>query len=154
HLFDGRDHRRRLSLRRLAPMPDIRLVPVESVDIVSLDWLQTPTGLLDETNELKTAVIVALCSDALASDTDVLPDPNSTDRRGWWGDEDADVIWGGWPLGSKLWLLTRAKIVGSGSREGPTTLRVQTYINQAMQPFVTARIISKFTVAVAQTSVQ
>jgi phage gp46-like protein len=136
-------------------MPDIRLVPVETADIVSLDWLQSPiTGLLDETAELKSAVIVALCSDALASESDVLPDPNSTDRRGWWGDIDAAEIWNGWPLGSKLWLLTRAKILGSGSREAPTTLRVQNYISQAMQPFVTAQIISKFTVVVTQTGAQ
>ena len=76
----------------------------------------------------------------------MLPDPNSTDRRGWWGDYQADQIWNGWPIGSKLWLLTRAKILSSAAREGSTVGRVQTYISQCIQPFVTAGICSKFAV--------
>lgn len=135
-------------------MPDFRLVPVATPDIVTFDWLQTPTGLLDETHELATAVTVALCGDAEADPSDVLPDPNSDDRRGWWGDLDAARIWGGWPIGSKLWLLTRAKIVDAGAREGATVARVQDYIAACLQPFVTARICSSFTVAATQVDVQ
>lgn len=135
-------------------MPDIRLVPIASPDIVQLDWLQTPVGLLDETAELATAVIIALCSDSLADESDVLPDQTSTDRRGWWGDLDAAAIWNGWTLGSKLWLLTRAKILDAGAREGATIQRVQRYISLAMQPFVTARICSAFTVSARQTGTQ
>lgn len=135
-------------------MPDIRLVPIATPNIVTLDWLQTPSGLIDETAELTTAVIVALCSDALAAETEVLPDPNSSDRRGWWGDHQADVIWGGWPIGSKLWLLTRAKILDQNAREGATVARVETYIRQALQPFVDNGICSRFTVTASQTSIQ
>jgi phage gp46-like protein len=127
-------------------MADIRLVPIQTPDIVTLDWLQTPVGLIDETNELVTAVIVALCSDSLADPSDILPDPNSTDRRGWWGDYQADTIWNGWPIGSKLWLLTRAKMLTTSGREAATLLRVQQYITACLQPFVTAKLCTQFTV--------
>lgn len=139
-------------------MPDLRLVPVidgaASQEIMTLDWLQTPVGLLDETNELTTAVIVALCSDALAPTNADLPDPRSTDRRGWWGDFNTDVIWGGWPIGSLLWLMKRSKIVGPGAREGATTVRIQQYCQACLQPFVQARLCSKVVVVVNQKSPQ
>ena len=129
---------------------DIRLVEVASPDVITLDWLQQPSGLLAETGELSTAVTVALCSDAVAAVSDVLPNPNSRDRRGWWGDEDAAMIWGGWPLGSKLWLLTRAKILQAGAREGATVPKVIAYINAAMQPFVSAGICSSYRTTATQ----
>jgi len=136
-------------------LADVRLVPVQTIDIVSLDWLQSPvTGLLYETNELVTAGIVAICSDAQAAPSDQLPDPNSSDLRGWWGDLDAAEIWGGWPIGSKLWLLTRSSIVGSGARQGATTARIQAYISQCLQPFVTAKLCSRFSVTVTQVNSQ
>jgi phage gp46-like protein len=119
-----------------------------------MDWLKSPIGLIDETAELISAVNVALMTDSLAAPTDVLPDPNSNDRRGWWGDLDADTIWGGWPIGSKLWLLTRAKIVDSGAREGATIARVQAYISAAIQPFITAKLASRFSVTATQVNRQ
>ena len=130
-------------------MPDIQLVPVTSPDVMTFDWLQTPTGLLDEMQALADAVTVALNTDALADVTDVLPDPRSADRRGWWGDLDADVIWNGWPIGSKLWLLTRAKILDANAREGSTLVRARNYITTALQPFVDHGICSRFAVTPA-----
>jgi|SRR5882672_480228 len=127
-------------------MPDVRIFSVASVQAVTMDWLQTPTGLLDETQELATAVLVALNTDALASINEVLPDPRSSDRRGWWGDLNADVIWKGWPIGWKGWLLSRAKILDSGAREGATVVRIKTYIMQALQPFIDNRLASQVTV--------
>lgn len=128
-------------------MPDIRVVTITNdVQAVSMDWLQTPTGLLDETQELATAVLVALNTDAAAGPGDVLPDPRSSDRRGWWGDWNAQAIWGGWPIGSKLWLLKRAKIVDSSAREGATTTRVAQYILHCMQPFVDNGFCSRITI--------
>lgn len=57
---------------------------------------------------LRTAIIISLFSDRLARADDDLPD-NTADRRGWWGDSfpqfDGDLI------GSRLWLLDRAKEV-------------------------------------------
>jgi len=61
-------------------------VPIATPDVARLDWLQAPGGLIDETAELATAVTIALCTDALADVNDIRPDPNSTDRRGWWAD--------------------------------------------------------------------
>ena len=55
---------------------------------------------------LETAVIISLFSDRRLEDADILP-PGETSRRGWWADQfeevEADKI------GSKLWLLNRAK---------------------------------------------
>ena len=96
-------------------MPDIRLVqnsaafPAYSIPI---DWLLLSDGTLDDTQALCTAVVVALGTDALAGPEDILPNPDSNDRAGWWGDMDAAELFNGWPIGTKLWLLRRAKIVG------------------------------------------
>ena len=55
---------------------------------------------------------------------DVLPQltapGDEPDLRGWWGDTDAGTIWGGWPIGTRLWLLSRAKITDSAARQGAT----------------------------------
>jgi phage gp46-like protein len=135
-------------------VPDFRLVPVSS-PIIGMDWLQSPvTGLIDETAELISAVNIALLSDASADPSDKLPDPYSDDLRGWWGDLDAAEIWGGWPIGSKLWLLSRAKIVDSGAREGATVARVQAYISAAIQPFVANRMATRFSVTATQVGKQ
>lgn len=133
-------------------MPDVRLIPVITPIAMTFNWLQTPTGLLDETQALASAITVALNTDATADPTDVLPDPRSDDLRGWWGDLDAAKIWGGWPIGSKLWLLTRAKIIGAGSREGATTVRVKEYILAALQPFIDHKICSQVAVTVTLNS--
>lgn len=135
-------------------MPDIRLIPIAQPDVVTLDWLQTATGLLDETEQLATAIMLALNTDGLADESDKLPMPGATNRRGWWGDLDAESIWGGWAIGSKLWLLTRAKIVDSSAKEGATITRVEAYCRACLQPFVTAGICTRFTVTAVQDTSQ
>jgi phage gp46-like protein len=128
-------------------LPDIRLVqqpdafPRYSIPI---DWLLLDDGTLDDTQALATAVIVALGTDKLAGPDDILPDPDSTDRAGWWGDMDAEELFNGWPIGTKLWLLKRAKIVGPEDPEGATVTRVEQYINEAIQPFVSLKIATSF----------
>lgn len=131
-------------------MPDIRLIDVMTPDVVTFDWLQLPSGLIDETEQLASAIIVALNTDALADESEVIPDPRDDNRRGWWGDLNADKIWGGWPIGSRLWLLTRAKIVDRFAREGATINRVETYIQIALQPFIDKRIVSRISVVARQ----
>lgn len=131
-------------------MPDIRLIEVATPDIVTFDWLQSTSGQIDETQQFADAVLVALNTDALADESDVLPDPRSDDRRGWWGDLDAKRIWNGWPIGSKLWLLHRAKIVDGDAREGATILRVERYIRDALQPFIDQKLCSRIDVAAQQ----
>ena len=127
-------------------MVDIRVVQNQAFLTLSipLTWQLLSNGELDNTHDIETAVIVALSTDALAQPNDVLPNPHSSDRRGWWGDVDAAEVWGGWPIGSRLWLLRRAKITDFGSKEGATVIRVQDYIHEALMPFVQNRILSNF----------
>lgn len=123
-------------------MTDARLIEEASLEGVTMDLLLLDTGMLDEREELATAVRVALGTDSTADKNDVLPDPDSTDRRGWWGDLDAEDIWGGWPIGCKNWLLTRAKITDVPSVEGSTVHRARQYTLDALRPFVERRIAS------------
>jgi phage gp46-like protein len=130
-------------------LPDIRLVQntlFPGAGHVVMDWQLLSDGTLDETQALATAVIVALGTDSLADPSDILPDPDSTDRAGWWGDLDAQEIWNGWPLGCKLWLLQRDKIVGPEAQQGATVTRVEYYIQAAIQPFLDRRIGSRMLV--------
>jgi len=138
-------------------MPDIRLL--QSPDAfprysIPIDWLLLDDGTLDDTQALATAVIVALGTNRLASPDDILPDPDSTDRAGWWGDLEAEDLFNGWPIGTKLWLLRRSKIVGPEDPEGATVVRVEQYIREAIQPFVDNRIATSFDVEVWRGSVE
>lgn len=132
-------------------MTDIRIVQIKTKFELTLDWLMTPLGTLDETQELATAVIVALGTDRLALPDDILPDLDSTDRRGWWGDLDAEVIWDGWTIGTRCWLLTRSKITGPDSLEGSTVARAEAYVREALKPFVDKRIASAIDVLAQRT---
>jgi phage gp46-like protein len=129
-------------------MSNIRVIQSEADFGITLDWLLTPQGGLDEADELGTAVIVALGTDRLADESDALPNPGDTDRRGWWGDYQAEELWSGWPIGSRLWLLSRAKITDAGAREGATVARIDAYIREALQPFIAAKIASRMQVQV------
>jgi phage gp46-like protein len=135
---------------------DIRLVQntlFPQYDVQS-DWALLPNGALDERQALATAVVVALGTDALAERDDILPDPDSTDRAGWWGDLDAEEIWGGWPIGSRLWLLKRDKIADPGSQRGATVTKVDRYIREALQPFLDKRIASRLEVKVERVGLE
>jgi phage gp46-like protein len=118
-----------------------------------MDFLQTPEGLSEE-QELATAVRIAIGTDALADLNEPLPDLDSEDRRGWWADQDAEEIHGGWPIGSKNWLLTRAKISDSLSWEGATLVRAKAYNRAALQPFIDRRICSRVDVEATRTGKQ
>jgi len=127
-------------------MTDIRVIEAVNLEQMMMDWLLLPNGTLDTTNELASAVSVALGTNRLASEEDVLPDPDSSDRQGWWGDYQAEEIWGGWPIGSRLWLLRRAKITQAPSREGSTLQRARDYCVEALQAFVDQQICTSFEV--------
>jgi phage gp46-like protein len=77
-------------------------------------------------NDLVTSYIISLFSDRLADPSDELP-PGETDRRGWWGDTLLQEDNPGDLLGSRLWLLARAKSDASlpGTAKG--------YIAEALQ---------------------
>lgn len=141
-------------------MPDIRIVQIGAQEAVTLDWLLSVNALvpalngLDETQALMTAVTIAFCTDRLAETSDVLPIPGSSDRKGWWGDDNAAEIWNGWPVGSRLWLMTRDKITDASYSGGSTIARAAIFCNECLQPFVDAKIVSDFDVALSQIDAQ
>jgi len=129
---------------------DPRIVGSNTLQWTTADWFLLPSGILDETEELANYVKVALLTDALAGVDEVLPDPDSDDRRGWWGDFEAAPIWHGWPIGTKNWLLTRAKITGPSAWEGDTAVRAQNYTRNALQPLIGMKLCSKVDVLAAR----
>ena len=133
---------------------DVVVVQPQLMEQTVADWLLLPDGSLDESQELATLVKVALMTDRLAGVDDVLPDPDSVDRRGWWGDLDADVIWDGWPVGTKNWLLLRAKISDPYSMEGDTVQRAEQYTREAVQPLVAKKICSRIDVKAVRVGVE
>lgn len=73
---------------------------------------------------LSTAVLLSLFIDRRANDSDMLDD--SDDLRGWWGDGlDADTS--GDQIGSRLWLLDRAKT----TQENINNCKI--YVEEALQ---------------------
>ena len=138
-------------------MADLRLYDIVSPIVVTFDLLQKRDGLIDETEALATAVIVALGTNRRALSDDLLPDAqltNDTDRRGWWADSNVEEIWNGWPIGCRLWLLDRHKITGREARQGSTLARIDTYIREALQPFVDRRICTSFDIEVTRVELQ
>jgi phage gp46-like protein len=136
-------------------MPDLRLFDIVTPIVVTFDLLQRPDNLIDETEALASAVIVALGTNRRANADDILPNgAEDTDRRGWWADENADAIWNGWPIGSRLWLLDRHKITGFEAHQGSTLARVDSYVREALQPFIQNRIVSRVDVTVTRTALQ
>lgn len=133
-------------------MTDIRIKESpQNLEAVTMDFFLRDTGTLDEREELATSVRVALGTDRLSSADEVLPDLDSTDRHGWWGDLDAEDIWGGWPIGCKNWLLTRAKITEAPSKEGSTLQRARQYTRDALQPFIDKRVATRIDVVAVRT---
>lgn len=103
-------------------MSDIRTT--WQADTLAADWLLTG-GRLETDRDIETAVVISLMTDRLAADDDVLPD-FSGDRRGWWGDLDARALYGVGEIGSRLWLLRRAKATDQ------TPALVESYIREAL----------------------
>jgi phage gp46-like protein len=107
-------------------MADIQTIWQDDFDLGPRgDWAIVPPGLAADL-DLETAVLISLFTDATAQADDELPD-FSGDRRGWWGDDDADVVVPKGPLGSRLWLLVRAKATEE------TRQRAEAYAVEALQ---------------------
>lgn len=127
-------------------MSDIRIINVTNLEGIWADWLLKPDNTLDESEQLANVVKVALLTFALAAPDDILPDPDSSDRCGWWGDLEAEQIWDGWPIGAKLWLLMRAKITPAEASEGSTLARAENYCRAALNPMIEKRLCSRIDV--------
>lgn len=115
-------------------MADIRIV--WNPDLLVGDW-RLADHVLDTDRELVTAVAVALFTHRTADEEDEIPD-GTADRRGWWGDADAQELHGGWPIGSRLWLISREK------QTEETRQRAEEYIHEAIAPFVELGAVSAY----------
>jgi phage gp46-like protein len=135
-------------------MADVRVINVTNLAGIWADWLLKPNATLDETEELVNVVKVALLTFALADVDDLLPDPDGTDRCGWWGDLDAETIWDGWPIGAKIWLLSRSKITPAEARQGATLSLAEQYCRVALQPLIDRRICSHIDVEATRASIE
>lgn len=93
---------------------------------------------LESESGIESAVIVSLFTDRRAEDDDILPDPQSTDRRGWWGDLTADIT--GDQIGSRLWLLSREKTLES------VLIRAKEYAEESLQWMLDDNIVEKIEV--------
>ncbi|WP_317201492.1 phage GP46 family protein [Janthinobacterium sp.] len=97
-----------------------------------------PGGLLLSGGDLETAVLISLFTDRIAAQDDVIPD-GTGDPRGWWADDPLH------PVGSRLWLLSRAK-------QTPETLsRAQDYIAEALQWLIDDGVVARFDILVEWT---
>jgi phage gp46-like protein len=135
-------------------MTDVRIINVTNLAGIWADWLLKPDNTLDESEELANIVKVALLTFAWADADDILPDPDSTDRCGWWGDLDAETIWDGWPIGAKIWLLSRAKITPAEAKEGATLTRAEQYCRIALQPMIDKQLCSHIDVVATRASIE
>ncbi|MHB9833817.1 phage GP46 family protein [Paraburkholderia terrae] len=99
------------------------------------DWVLAGAQLLTG-NDLETAYLISLFTDRQAQPGDVIPD-GSNDTRGWIGDVGQK-----YPIGSRLWLLERAKAT-------PQTLNnARTYVTEAVQWLVDDKVVSKHDITV------
>lgn len=88
---------------------------------------------------LENSVLLSLFLDRRAEEGDVLPS-GETDRRGWWGDTLPTVD--GDQIGSRLWLLARAK-------DSPATLaRASEYISESLEWMKEDRVADTIEVSV------
>lgn len=86
---------------------------------------------LQSGNDLYTAVLISLFTDRVANPGDAIPD-GSNDPRGWWADDQKH------PIGSRLWLLDRAK------QTQQTLASAQDYVAEALQWMIDDGVVAKF----------
>ncbi len=117
---------------------DIRIVWDTDLNEGNFNFL-TDEQDLESDNGLETAVIISLFSDRRAKKDDILPDSNSTDRRGWWGDLVSPAVEGD-QIGSRLWLLNREKTLES------VLIRAKEYIEEGLLWMLEDGVVAKIEV--------
>lgn len=105
------------------------------------DVILSGSDLVNEPG-LETSVTISLFTDARAEDDDVLPNKSDT-RKGWWGDALLDQ-----PIGSKLWLLSRAK------NSDETVKLAGDYTKQALDWMVTDEVATEILVSASRSNNQ
>jgi len=108
-------------------MPDITLVWNSAVS--HADWVQNG-ALLATGEDLMSAIIISIFTDRMAAPGDVLLE-GLNDPRGWWAD-------GGVLIGSRMWLLRRAK-------QTLTTLQLAyDYLAESLQWLIDDGVVGRF----------
>lgn len=102
------------------------------------DWVIVG-AVLQTGNDLSTAILISAFTDRVANADDVIPD-GSNDPRGWWGDLGEAV-----PIGSRLWLLERAK------QNDDTLQRAYDYLTECLQWLLDDGVVAKFDILVEWT---
>ena len=105
-------------------MSDIATTLIQNTNSIQFDW-NVVSGSLEADDGLQTAIVISLFTDRRADPSDLPANASGADRRGWWGDSFADVE--GDRIGSRLWLLARAK------KTQATLLRARDYTKEALQ---------------------
>lgn len=95
------------------------------------DYQQVGAGI-SSGSDLATAILISLFTDRRAGADDVVPD-GSGDPRGWWGDPT---------MGSRVWLLERAK------RTQATIQAAKGYIEEALQWLIDDDVVAGFQIDV------
>lgn len=114
-------------------MPDI--ATIWDAQNVRGDW-SVADGQLAIGQDLATAVLLSLFTDAEAHADDAIPD-GTTWRRGWYGDDGETVR-----LGSRLWLLERSKVTAD------LVPRAKGYIAEALQWMIDDGVVASFSIDV------
>lgn len=102
------------------------------------DWAVHGASLVSG-SDLVTAILLSVFTDRIASPDDAIPD-GTNDPRGWWADDQDH------PIGSRLWLLGRAK------ETTETLARAQDYLAEALQWLVDDGVVARFDITVEWTA--
>lgn len=92
---------------------------------------------------LMTAMVLSLFTDRRAEPDDQPPSGDSTDRRGWWADQFAEVE--GDRIGSRLWLLDRSVL------SNETAKRAEEYVREAWAWMIEDRVVASIDVTIEDT---
>lgn len=95
------------------------------------DW-QEANGDLQSGDDLQTAIYISLFTDRLARSDD---DYDGQDRKGWWGDTDAD-----YPIGSRIWLLRRQRL------STKVATKAASYAKEALQWLIDDGVVESVTI--------
>ncbi|URF02785.1 phage GP46 family protein [Cupriavidus campinensis] len=114
------------------------ITTVWSVERSQGDWLLSGPDLMSG-SDLATAVLLSVFTDRTANPYDTIPD-GTGDPRGWWGDQGETV-----PIGSRLWLLDRAK------QNDDTLTRAHDYLTEGLQWLIDDGVAARVDVLVEWT---
>lgn len=110
---------------------DIKII--WDIDLMESDFdLAEGKGDLLRENGLQTAVLISLFTDRRANTEDKIDGDN---KRGWWGDGVSEIE--GDQIGSKLWMLERAKTTTSD------IALIRRYIEDALQWMLDDEVVQK-----------